>query len=207
MDNSNNFLENWSEFDATSNLNQRINGVTKDLILDEVKLWEEQLKMLRPVDYQSIKTEIDEWIIEIPRKNLNYDNISMTYARLVSYKHRTSQLMALVKSWDDTCEAAIDFLKDLCHSAFTGTAADKKSNATYVIQPFVHLKNQTARVLNYLDKMDRSVVFCSQQLDLLLKERQSQSKLNYKLGHSGENSLTESAMPKEVIEEDGDVFR
>lgn len=200
-------IVDWNKFDASSQLSQRMGGVTKENIESEVDLWEQQLSLLPTLNYEQIKKEIDGWDIGIPIGNsLNFFNLSSTYASLVGYKHRISQLISDAKAWDSTCESAIDYIMDLSQGAFTGTAVEKKANASHIVQPFVHLKNQTGRLLNYLDKMHSSIMFCAQQLDLLLKERQSQAKLNYKFSHSGEEQLAISSSAGEIIEDEDDIF-
>ena len=199
----------WGKFDASSDISRRLSGVTKENL--EAELWEQQLKLLEPLDYNAIRAEIYLWKIEIPASNqLYFDNIAMTYSRLTSYKLRVSYLLADAKAWRDTCESAIKYIEDLAPGAFSGTGADKKSNSMHVIQPFVHLKNQTARLENYLEKINSAIGFCSQQLDLLLKERQSQAKQNNRLAHEGEERFSHSSfnqIEEETIEEiveDGD---
>ena len=186
------FLDNiidWSKFDASYKISERMGGVSKHLLEAEINLWEQQLSILEPLDYKKIRKEIDLWKIEIPkRESLNFDNIAETYSDLVSYKHRISQLIAEAKVWDDTCKSAIDYITDLAPGAFTGTGPDKKSNSVYMAQPFIHLKVQTSRILNFLSQYNSSIEFAAKQLDLLLKERQSQAKLNHKFAHSGENT-------------------
>jgi hypothetical protein len=192
----------WSKFDASYKISERMGGVSKKLLEAEVELWEKQLSLLDPLDYKKIRNEIDSWKVEIPRKDsLNYDNIASTYSALVSYKHRISQLIADAKAWDDTCKEAIDYLTDLAPGAFTGTGADKKSNSVYVAQPFIHLKAQTSRILTFLTQYNGSIEFAAKQLDLLLKERQSQAKLNHKFAHAGEqNDYTSDDNPDELEE-------
>ena len=41
-------------------------GVNKDILSQEVELWEKQLKILEPLDYNSISKEINSWDISIP---------------------------------------------------------------------------------------------------------------------------------------------
>lgn len=195
----------WDKFDATSNVSQRISGVTKEAIELEVEIWNKQLKFLSPLNIQDIKEEINEWDISIPT-SLDFESIAASYSKLVSYKTRISKLLADAKAWRDTCETAINYLEDLAPGAFTGTGPDKKANAAHIIQPFVHLKTQSARLENYLDKMHGSIMFCAQQLDLLIKEKQSRAKFNYKLSHQGEGIISTSPSPSEVLEEDGEVF-
>lgn len=196
----------WDKFDASSQISERMRGVTKEHIEIEVDLWERQLAILSPLNFDKIKKEIDAWDIGIPRSSFDFNVLSITYASLVGYKHRISQLMSEAKTWDNTCESAIDYILDLSQGAFTGTAAEKKANASHIVQPFVHLKNQTNRVLNYLDKIHSSIMFCAQQLDLLLKERQSQAKLNYKFSAVGEEQLSQINNKPESIEDGDDIF-
>lgn len=188
----NEFIESlidWDKFDATSDVDKRVNNITEENLKLEVELWEKQLKMLAPLDYQKIKSEISGWDISIP-SSLDFDSIAGTYARLVMYKNRISTLWADAKMWRETCEEAIDYLEDLSPGAFPGTGADKKSRATYVVKPFVHLKSQTQRLENYLEKMHGCVMFCATQLDLLIKEKQSKAKLNHRLAHEGEAHMS-----------------
>lgn len=202
----NNFIEqiiDWEKFDASSQISQRINGVTKEHIEMEVRLWEKQLSLLDPLEYKKVMKEIDAWDISVPSTHaLTQENIASTYARLVAYKVRVSKLWADARAWREVCESAVKFLEELAQGAFTGTAAEKKANASHVVQPFVHLKVQTSRLENYLDKIHSSITFCAQQLDLLLKERQSRAKLNHRLGMEGEQILSESSSAE--IEEDGE---
>ena len=187
----NDFLDNiidWSKFDASYKISERMSGVSKKLLESEVELWEKHLALFEPLDYKNIRKEIDSWKIEIPKKDaLNFNNIAETYSTLVSCKHRISQLIAEAKVWDDTCKEAISYLSDLAPGAFTGTGPDKKSNSTYITQPFVHLKVQTSRILSFLTQYNSSIEFAAKQLDLMLKERQSQAKLNHKFAHTGDS--------------------
>lgn len=203
------FIVDWDKFDASSDINTRISGVTKEHIEVEVELWENQLGLLDPMNYKDIQKELNTWDISIPKKHqLNIDVLSATYAKLIGYKHRITQLMTQAKAWDNTCESAIDYLTDFSQGAFSGTAADKKSNAAHITKPFVHLRNQTSILLNYLDKNHSSILFCAQQLDLLLKERQSQAKLNHKLGHLGEENLSKIESENEIEkDENGDIYQ
>lgn len=199
----------WDKFDASSQISKRMDGVTKEHIEAEVDLWEQQLSLLTPLNFQAIKEEINDWDIGIPvSASINMQSLASIYAKLVAYKHRISYLIAEAKAWDNTCESAIDYIKDLAQGAYSGTAADKKSNAMHIVQPFVHLLAQTSRVLNYLEKIHSSVMFCAQQLDLLLKERQSQAKLNYKFGLTGEEGLTAPTEEQSMFpsQEDEEVF-
>ena len=197
----------WGAFDASTNISKRTGGVTKESIEFEVSLWEKQLKLLTPLNFDKIKKEINDWKIEVPSYDaLTYENIAITYARLVSYKLRAATLLAEARSWRETCETASKFIEELSQGAYTGTAVEKKANAMHIIQPFVHLKVQTARLENYLDKIHGSVIFCATQLDLLIKERQSRAKFNHKLGHDGEELLASSDNAPEVIEENGEIW-
>lgn len=198
-------IVDWDKFDAKKGLPERINGVSREMLEDEVELWNKQLSLLDPLDYKKVKEEIESWEIGIPHRNLlNFDNIATTYTRLISYKYRISYLLAVAKAWDDTCKSAIDFIGDLAPGAYPGVAAVKKANASAIMQPFVHLRNKTSSLLNYLDKMHSSIVFCAAQLDLLLKERQSQAKVNHKLGHTGELRLNDA--PDEKTEESDGTY-
>jgi hypothetical protein len=52
-------------------------------------------------------------------------------------------------------------------------------------------------------------MFCAQQIDLLIKEKQSIAKLNFKLGQEGElviSNQTSYNEEEEVIEEDGEIW-
>ena len=199
----NEFIENiidWKKFDAVSNIDQRLGGVSQESIKIEVGLWQKQIELLTPLDYKLIKKEINAWEIEIPQ-SLSYYDIASTYSRLVAYKLRVGDLLAESKSWTETCETAIKFLSEYSQSAFSGTGADKKSNANSVVQPFVHLKVQAERLENYLTQMHQSIIFCADQLDLLLKERQSRAKVNMKLGHDGESEFLDSK--EEETDEEG----
>jgi hypothetical protein len=202
MDNFIDSLIDWQKFDATTNVSLRTNGVTKQHVEEEVKLWQKQIELLEPLDYKKIKQEISNWDISIPSLS-NFDTIASKYTLLVAYKLRISQLLAEAKSWTETCDSAIKFIEDLAQGAFNGTGVDKKSNAKHVVQPFVHLKTETYRLENYLDKIHSSVIFCAQQLDLLIKEKQSRAKLNLKLSHEGEEQLASKSMAEN---EDGIVF-
>lgn len=191
-----NFIEqliDWEKFDASSQVSRRINGVTKEHIEIEVKLWEQQLSLLNPLNHDKVMKEIDEWDISVPANHaLTQENIASTYARLVSYKVRISKLWADARSWREMCEHAAKYLEEIAQGAFTGTGVEKKANAAHVVQPFVHLKVQTSRLENYLEKIHSSITFCALQLDLLLKERQSRAKLNHRLGMEGEASSFDS---------------
>lgn len=206
----NNFIEqiiDWDKFDASSQISRRINGVTKEHIEVEVKLWEKQLSLLDPLNYDQIMKEIDAWDISVPSTHaLTQENIAATYAKLVSYKVRVSKLWADAKAWREVCETAVKYIEELSQGAFTGTAVEKKANASHIVQPFVHLRVQTSRIENYLDKIHSSITFCAQQLDLLLKERQSRAKLNFRLGMEGEQILTETSQ-EELVEENGEVWK
>lgn len=198
------FIENiidWEKFDAVSNLDQRLGGVSKESVKMEVELWQKQIQLLEPLNYKAIKKEVGAWVIEIPQ-TLAYQDIATTYARLVAYKLRISDLLAEAKSWSETTETAIKFLSDYSQGAFSGTGVDKKANANNVVQPFVHLNAEVSRVENYLTQMHQSIIFCSDQLDLLLKERQSRAKVNMKLGHDGEAELLDSIEDKKETEID-----
>jgi hypothetical protein len=200
-----NFIESiidWSKFDASVNVSLRTGGVTKEYVEEEVKLWQKQIELLEPLDFKKIKQEVGEWDISIPNLT-NFETIASKYTLLVSYKVRISQLLAESRSWTETCDAAIKFIEDLAPGAFTGTAPDKKSNAKHIVQPFVHLRTDACRLENYLDKMHSSIIFCAQQLDLLIKEKQSRAKLNLKLSHEGEMQLASKSMQ---TDEEGTVF-
>lgn len=197
-------LIDWSAFDASSQISKRTGGVTLDIVEQEVKLWELQLKLLEPMNYDKVFKEIDAWDISVPpRHALTQENIASTYTKLVSYKVRISKLWADAKAWRDTCETAIKFIEELSMGAFTGAVADKKSNAAHVIQPFVHLKVQTLRLENFLEKIHSSIIFSATQLDLLLKERQSRAKLNFKLGLEGD---ADSSKIEDEQNDDGDSW-
>lgn len=203
------FLD-WEKFDATSQISKRINGVTKEAVIDEVTIWEKTIKTMIPLDYQEIHKEISSWDISVPSAHaLTYENIAATYARLVSYKLRVSNLLSAAKAWRDTAETGMKYVEELAQGAFTGTAVEKKANAAYVVQPFVHLKVHASRLENYLEKIHSSIMFCAQQIDLLIKEKQSIAKLNFKLGQEGElviSNQTSYNEEEEVIEEDGEIW-
>lgn len=181
-------MTHWNKFDASSNVTERVSGVSKSTIEKEVKLWEQQLGFLTPLNYKSIRDDIDTWDISVP-DSLTFENIASAYARLVSYKLNISIYWSDARSWRETCETACKFLEELAPGAFTGTGPDKKANAMNVIQPFVHLRVEASRLENYLDKMHSSIVFCAAQLDLMIKERQSRAKFNHRLAHEGEVGL------------------
>ena len=116
--------------------------------------------------------------------------------------------MAISKARKETCENAIKYLEDLAPGAFPGTGDVKKAQAAMVKQPFVHLKNQVSRADNFITQIHNSVIFCANQIDLVIKERQSRAKFNYKLGHSGEELFSSQGREEEVnIEEDGEIFQ
>lgn len=198
---------NWDKFEASSTMSTRLGGITKELLEVEVELWEKQLQMLEPLDSVAIKKEIAAWDFSIPKKGLNFDLVAATYARVVGYKTRVGFLLSDAMDWNETCDSAIDYIKDIAQGAFPGTAVDKKANAMHVCQPFIHLRNQTKSLVNYLEKVNGSVNFTATHLDLLLKERQSQNKLNFRLGHEGETALAElnSNQPEIIIDGD-DIF-
>lgn len=194
----------WEKFDASSGITERLNGVSKSTIEQEVILWEKQLGFLTPLDYKAIRSDIDKWDISVPSgDSLTFENIASTYARLVSYKLNISKYWADARAWRETCETACKFLEELAPGAFTGTGPDKKAHAMHVIQPFVHLKVEASRLENYLDKIHSSIVFCSVQLDLMIKERQSRAKFNHRLAHEGEAGLISESNPEEDIDEEG----
>jgi len=149
----NNFIEqiiDWEKFDASSQISQRINGVTKEHIEMEVRLWEKQLSLLDPLEYKKVMKEIDAWDISVPSTHaLTQENIASTYARLVAYKVRVSKLWADARAWREVCESAVKFIEELAQGAFTGTAAEKKANASHVVQPFVHLKVQLSSLIYF----------------------------------------------------------
>jgi hypothetical protein len=180
-------LINWEKFDAFANASERMNGVTNDIVLLEVELWQKQLELLTPLDHKMIRAEIDSWDIGIPSQDeLNFKNVAQTYSKLVNYKIRISAWLSDAKAWKDVCDSAVRYIEELAMGAFSGSVAEKKSNALLVVQPFVHLKVETSRLENYLDKLHSTIVFSAQQLDLLLKERQSRAKLNLKLHNAGD---------------------
>ena len=200
MDNNIDKFIDWDKFEASSDASKRMQGVNKDILSQEVELWEKQLKILEPLDYNSISKEINSWDISIPDIT-NFENIAVAYSKLVNYKLRVSILLSNAKAWRDTAADACKYIEELAQGAFTGTGADKKSNALHVIQPFIHLKVQASRIENYLDKIHSSILFCATQLDLLIKEKQSRAKLNSKLGLEGEYLMSQSSDTK-YIEED-----
>ena len=203
------FLESiidWEKFDASSKISQRLNGVSKESVELEVQIWEKQLKLLPKLNYQEINDEVGEWQIEMP-SSLTFENIAITYTRLVNYKTRVSKLLADAKAWRETAESAAKYLEDLAQGAFTGTGVDKKANALFVAQPFVHLKIQASRLENYLNQVHGSIMFCASQLDLLIKEKQSRAKLNLKLSHQGEGLIADMQdNSSEILEENGEIF-
>lgn len=195
----------WDKFDAASNMSKRLNGVTAETIEAEVELWQAQIELLEPLDYQAIVSEIKDWDISIPPVHaLIFENIAATYARLVAYKLRCSILLAQAKTWRETCDSACKFLEELSPGAFSGTGVVKASHAMNVIQPFVHLRSSCARVENYLEKIHHSIIFAATQLDLLIKEKQSQAKFNSKLAREGEHVIMNENLSNE--DENGDVW-
>ena len=158
----------WGKFDASSKISQRMGEVTHENLIQEVKIWEVQLSALNPLNEKQIKAEINEWKIEIPNQ-LSFENIAMAYSRMVSYKVRLAHLLTESKAWKETCEDAIKTIEDLAPGAFKGTGVDKKANSMQVASPFIHLKTQTSRLENYLVQIHAAVIFCANQLDLLIK--------------------------------------
>lgn len=192
----------WEKFDATVDLSIRTKTVTKELIEQEVELWQKHLTLLNPLDVKKVKSEVNSWDISAPNVH-NFDEVAATYSKLMSYKIRISQLLSDVNDWTNTCDDAIKHLEDLAPGAYSGTAADKKSSAKNIVLPFVHLRNKTYSLQNFLDKMHSSILFCAQQLDYLIKEKQSRAKMNLKLSHEGDLTLA-----NQVTEtEDGQIFR
>jgi hypothetical protein len=200
-----NFIESlidWSKFDANYKIAERTNGVTKELIELEVDLWQRQLELLPILNYDKIFDEVSKWDISIPG-DFSFESVAKAYARNSKYKLRVCNLLAQAQTWTETCESACKYLEELALGAYTGTANDKKSNAKLIIKPFIHLKIQTSRIENYLEKIHSSIIFNANQLDLIIKEKQSKAKLNHRLIADGESSYFSS---NETIEENGDVF-
>lgn len=205
MDKIEQFID-WDKFDATSNISQRLQGVTLEVIEEEVELWQKQIELLTPLNYENIIREIADWDISVPRVHaLTLENIASNYSRLVAYKLRASDLLAQAKTWRETCETACKYLEELSQGAFSGTGAVKAANAMHVIQPFIHLKISASRVENYLDKIHHSIMFAATQLDLLVKEKQSQAKFNAKLGLEGEQINSNTPSTSET-DDNGDVW-
>jgi hypothetical protein len=214
MENFVDSIIDWEKFDAASDLSERMKGVSEESLKLEVELWQKQIEILEPMNYDVIKKEIEEWDIGVNKHNLTFEYIAGNYSRLVAYKYRVSMLLALAKQWTETCKNAIDTIEDLaCGVPLQGqktTATMQKAYAKNISKTFIHLKNTTSKVENYLFQVNSSIEFCAKQLDLLIKEKQSQAKLNYRLVQEGEGynakSYQEPVQEEESIEENGETF-
>lgn len=197
-------LIDWDKFEASSDLSNKLGGMTPEHLEKEIEIFESLFKLLEPIDFKKVKKEIADWKIEIPnRHSLTFENIAKSYSDLSNYRYRISQLVAEATAWDRTCKDAVDTIKKIALPVFTaGTDKVKEANAALIAAPFVHLKTQTEKVYNYLIQIQASIDTNLKSLDLILKERQSQSKLNHRLGHIGEGVYSETN-DFEDVDEDG----
>lgn len=206
-------LIDWDKFDATHNFSDRINGVTKEVIEVETEIWNKQIELLSPLDYDAIRKEIYQWDFTVPDvDSVSFDVIASLYSRLINYKIRIAFLLSEAKTWEETCESACKYLTELSQGAFPGTGPVKKSNALHVIQPFIHLLSSVSRVSNFLFEINSAISFSASQINSLLIERQSRAKLNHKLAHDYdmeniENDKNNHEIDKnKVIEVDEDGY-
>lgn len=194
----------WSKFDANYEIYERTGGVTKEHIEMEVDLFDKQLKLLKPLNYNEIFSEIQSWDLSLP-KVFNSNELSKVYSRNAQYKLRVSYLLAQAKDWCEICETACKYLEELSLGAFTGTANDKKSSSKLIIKPFVHLKLHTSRIENLLKEINNCITFNTDRINAIVIQKQSEAKLNYKLIQDGEY-ISNSVYEDDSVEDDEDIF-
>jgi hypothetical protein len=195
-------INDWSKFVGTDNLSAKLTGITKENVEEEILRWQKHIEILPPINYKNVFDEVDSWELGIPR-DFSFETLAKTYARNCNYRLRIGKYISITKAWSLVCQEACDSIEDVAVAAFSGTAADKKAQAKYLILPFLHLKTEISRLENFLKEMNYTIIMISDKINHLVIEKQSQAKLNYKLLQDGESSFSTL---DEVIEEDDEIF-
>ena len=179
-------LIDWSKYNFYGDVTKRIKkGPSMESFSQEVASWQAYIHALPPYDEQALRQEIYEWDFEIPTQyEFNFDSLVITYARLVAYRNRITHIYDMVFRHYKVLEESCDSLRKIAIKLSTGPKHDKEANAAYTIQPLLQVFSQISAFKAFLEQVIKSIDFASLQIDRLMKERQSLSKINQ--GYVGE---------------------
>jgi len=189
--------EPWTDPDFAQMIANRIKGVTEEGFANEVKLYQDALNMLPQYNEYDIRKEIAQWEFNVPNKNdFDISSHAASYALQIQYKTRLSEIYSVVFSHFEFLSSAQKNLKEMAVKIAPGSNKhDKDGIASFTVSPFTIASSHAKRLLSYLDSVMKNIDFAASQMDRLMREHQSLSRINQNFHNEGLSALYSKDRP------------
>jgi hypothetical protein len=169
----------WDIVDLDYEITERHKGPSIESFKSDYKDYVDAIKSLRQYSESAIRTEIENWDLTISEESLfDFQLAQSYYAKLISYRIRITYLQDIVNQHYELLSESVKSLKTMAVKLSTGAKHDKEATATNIIQPLAKALANATRFKASLDGVYRNIDFVSWQMEKLLREKQSISRIN-----------------------------
>lgn len=196
----------WGPCEDSINLNDpnfpdiivdRLKGITEKDFAKEVKMWQDHIKYLPEYNEHEVRKEIRAWDISIPGKDdFNIESFAVAYAKQLQYRNRLTELISIVFAHLEMLTHAQKSLREIAIKLSSGPKHDKDAQATFTTNPLLIHVNQAKRLHTYLESVQKNIEFASSQMDKIIREHQTLSRINQTMNNLGMSHMYEDSVSK-----------
>lgn len=188
---------NWDDPNFPSIIVDRLKGITEKDFAKEVKMWQDHIKMLPQYNEVDIRKEIRSWDISIPDKDdFNIESFAVAYSRQLQYRNRLTELISIVFAHLEMLTHAQKSLREIAIKLASGPKHDKDAQATFTTNPLLIHVNHAKRLHTYLESVQKNIEFASSQMDKIIREHQTLSRINQTMNNLGMSQMYEDSVNK-----------
>lgn len=200
---------NLQDEDFAKKITERLKGITIESFEKEVGLWQQAISSLPNYDEVEIRKEISQWNIGIPRKDdFDFETYSIFYSLQVNYRNRIAEITNVVFAHNEMLTQAQKNLKEIAARLATGTAVDKTAIASYTVNQFSIALSHSKRLLTYLENVTKNIDFAAQQMERMLREKQTLARINTSFLQEGvSNFITRDKIPTSRTKDDSAIIK
>ena len=153
--------------------------------------------MLPQYNEYDIRKEIAQWEFNVPNKDdFDISSHAASYVMQIQYKTRLSEIYSVVFSHFEFLSSAQKNLKEMAVKIAPGSNKhDKDGIASFTVSPFTIASSHAKRLLSYLDSVMKNIDFAASQMDRLMREHQSLSRINQNFHNEGLSALYNKDRP------------
>lgn len=185
---------NWEDPNFPNIILDRLKGITEKDFAKEVKMWQEHIKMLPQYNEVEIRKEIRSWDISIPGKDdFNIESFAVAYSFQLQYRNRLTELISIVFAHLEMLTHAQKSLREIAIKLASGPKHDKDAQATFTTNPLLIHVNHAKRLHTYLEAVQKNIEFASSQMDKIIREHQTLSRINQNMNNYGMSQMYEDS--------------
>lgn len=183
--------------DFPSIIVERLKGISEKDFAKEVKMWQDHIKYLPQYNEVEVRKEIRTWDISIPVKDdFNIESFAVAYSRQLQYRNRLTELISVVFAHLEMLTHAQKSLREIAIKLSSGPKHDKDAQATFTTNPLLIHVNQAKRLHTYLESVQKNIEFASSQMDKIIREHQTLSRINQTINNLGMSQIYEDSIEK-----------